>query len=204
MRAFNEVNDKSIKERQKRLEMPFKSFCVLLPVLTEDTQKQLARLVAPKKCAGIDCPKDLQLVTYGMLCKLQQLGNGKDYVSTAMQILHTLLGIESAQAMKAPAKEVIGVVSMVAREMRRIGDLFNSIKKENTSEELQAGVDGLDFGTFGIADWYAKRMGITDHEDAYNTPWQRIYECMRIDHEQSEYEQRLRKIYENKNRRAKK
>lgn len=203
MRAFNEVNDKSIKERQKRLEMPFKSFCVLLPVLTEDTQKQLARLVAPKKCAGVDCPKDLQLVTYGMLCELQQLGNGKDYVSTALAVCRVLLGADERKLMKAPAREVVGVVSMVAREMVRISNLFNSIKKENTSEELQAGVDGLDFGTFGIADWYAKRMGITDHQEAYDTPWQRIFQCMKIDHEQGEYEQRLRKIYENKNRRTK-
>ena len=83
---------------------------------------------------------------------------------------------------------------MVKDEMERIGKLFQSLQGEKTSEEIRAGVNNLDFGVFGVVDWYAKRMGIIDHEEVFNTPWQRIFQCMRIDHENNEFERRYRDI----------
>lgn len=200
MSAFSKQIDKRHKAEVARLSMPFKSFLVLLPVISTNTQKKLKKLMPPKTIAKVEVPRDLQQVTYATLCRLQRLGDGKDYAKVVCEICEVVCGINEAQVMKATAGEVLGVVAMVQREMVRIADLFRSLKAEHTSEEIQAGVETLNFGTFGIVDWYCKRMGITDHEDGYNTKWQRIYECMRIDHEQSLYEARLRKVYDNKSK----
>jgi hypothetical protein len=85
---------------------------------------------------------------------------------------------------------------MVQTEMERIGKLFQSLGVEHSSDEVAAGIDKLEFGTFGIVDWYAKRMGIIDHEEVFNTPWARIFQCMKIDHENNEFEKRYRQILE--------
>lgn len=200
MNAFNEANEKRKKQAVARLTMPFKEFLVLLPVLSDNTQRKLKKLLPPKKLAGAVVPKDLQQVTYATLCRLQRLGNSTDYVQAVCEICNVVCDVEAVQVMKAAAGDVLGVVAMVQREMVRIAELFDALKTEHTAEELQAGVDTMNFGTFGVVDWYCRRMGITDHEQGYNTKWQRIYECLRIDHEQGQYEQRLRKVYENKHK----
>ena len=84
--------------------------------------------------------------------------------------------------------------------MERIGKLFKSLESDKTSEEIRAGIEKLDFGAFGLVDWYAKRMGIVDHEEVFATPWQRIYQCLKIDHENAEFEKRYRNIINRQNK----
>ena len=67
-----------------------------------------------------------------------------------------------------------------------------------TPEERRAGVDKLSFGLFGLVDYYATRMGITDHEQVESVPWVRVYKCLDMDAEKIRYERRLREIYQNK------
>ena len=64
-----------------------------------------------------------------------------------------------------------------------------------SSEEVAAGVHDLDFGSFGVLDWYAKRMGIANQNDVRDIAWVRIYQCMKNDHEQQLYERRLQEQY---------
>jgi hypothetical protein len=89
---------------------------------------------------------------------------------------------------------------MIQSEMERIGKLFQALNTDKTSDEINAGIDRLNFGAFGLVDWYAQRMGIVDHEEVFNTPWARIYQCAKIDHEQGEFEKRYRKIIEQRNK----
>lgn len=201
MRDFKSIHDKHVASRAKRLQKPLKSFLVLLPALTTETQERLKKLPAPSSLCGVDCPKNLQQVTYGVLCKLQQAAKASNFADVITSICDTLLDVEAVDVMNAPADKVLGVVFMVSREMERIAKLFNSVHREPSVEEQQAGVDDLNFGVFGTADWYARRMGITDHEEVFKTPWQRIYQCLKMDAEQAAYEERLRKVYENKNKR---
>jgi len=95
---------------------------------------------------------------------------------------------------------VLGIVNMVEREMERIGRLFQSLQGGTSGDEVAAGIDRLDFGAFGIVDWYARRMGIVDHEEVFALPWQRIFQCMKIDHENNEFEKRYRKIIEQRSK----
>jgi hypothetical protein len=57
-----------------------------------------------------------------------------------------------------------------------------------------AGIEKLNFGMFGLADWYARRMGISDHDEAFNTPWLRIWQCRKNDIEEAEYRDNLQRI----------
>ncbi len=180
--------------RHDRLRLPFAHFVLLMPYMTEETIKRLILIDPPAKFGKAAIPDTLQMVTFGTLTKLQQAAQSRDYLKTCCELVSILTGYSAERVASRPAIDVLGIVNMVQREMERIGKLFQSLNSGNTAEEQMAGADKLNFGAFGIVDWYARRMGIIDHEDVFNTPWARIYQCMKIDHEQGEFEKRYRQI----------
>ena len=188
------------KMRRERLFMPFVHFVMLMPYMTSDTIKSLVLIPPPKKFYKRDIPDSLQLVTFGMLTQLQNAPKDNDYLRTCCALVSTLTGVDERIVASRRAYDVLGIVNMIQSEMERIGKLFQSLQTDHTSDEQAAGIDRLEFGTFGIVDWYAKRMGIIDHEEVFNTPWARIFQCMKIDHEQGEFEKRYRKILENRSK----
>lgn len=188
------------KMRRERLFMPFVHFVMLMPYMTSDTIKSLVLIPPPKKFYKRDVPDSLQMVTFGMLTQLQNAPKDNDYLRTCCALVSTLTGVDERIVASRRAYDVLGIVNMIQSEMERIGKLFQSLQTDHTSDEQAAGIERLEFGTFGIVDWYAKRMGIIDHEEVFNTPWARIFQCMKIDHEQGEFEKRYRKILENRSK----
>ena len=188
------------KMRRERLFMPFIKFVMLMPYMTADTIKSLVLIPPPHKFCKRDVPDTLQMVTFGTLTQLQQAADSNDYLKTCCKLVSVLTGVDERVVASRRAYDVLGIVNMIQSEMERIGKLFQSLQTGKSSEELMAGIDKLDFGAFGIVDWYAKRMGIIDHEEVFATPWARIYQCMKIDHEQGEFEKRYRKIIENRSK----
>ena len=158
--------------------MPFVQFVALMPYMTAESIKSLVLIPPPRKF----CKRDV-------------------YLKTCCALASTLTGIPADRVASRPAIEVLGIVNMVQGEMSRIGKLFQALNTDKTSEEMSAGIERLNFGAFGIVDWYAQRMGIVDHEEVFNTPWARIYQCMKIDHENNEFEKRYRKIIEQRSKR---
>lgn len=187
-------HERAQQMRHDRLRLPFAHFVLLMPYMTEETIKRLVLIDPPAKFGKVDIPDTLQMVTFGTLTKLQQAAQSRDYLKTCCELVSILTGYSAERVASRPAIDVLGIVNMVQREMERIGKLFQSLNSGNTAEEQMAGADKLNFGAFGIVDWYARRMGIIDHEDVFNTPWARIYQCMKIDHEQGEFEKRYRQI----------
>ena len=188
------------KMRRERLLMPFVKFVMLMPYMTADTIKSLVLIPPPKKFNKRDVPDTLQMVTFGMLTQLQQAADSNDYLKTCCKLVSVLTGVDERVVASRRAYDVLGIVNMIKAEMERIGKLFQSLQGDHTSDEVAAGIERLEFGAFGIVDWYAQRMGIIDHEEVFNTPWARIYQCMKIDHEQGEFEKRYRKIIENRSK----
>ena len=131
------------------------------------------------------CPEDLNGLTIG-------------------QLIEIVLGMDKPQADKCRATEVAAFLSWVGRQVKRINRLFESVQAKPTAKEKQAGVEKLQFGLFGILDWYAKRMGITNHDDVLTVPWLRIYKCMDMDNKVERYQRRLNEISLNEARRKKK
>ena len=188
------------KMRQERLNLPFAHFVMLMPYMTEQTVKSLVLIPPPKKFCKRDVPQDLQLATFGMLTQLQNSPKDNDYLKSCCALVSTLTGVDEKIVASRRAYDVLGIVNMVQSEMERIGKLFQSLQTDKSSDEVAAGIEKLEFGTFGIVDWYAQRMGIIDHEEVFNTPWARIFQCMKIDHENNEFEKRYRKIIENRSK----
>lgn len=193
-------HDRIDKMRRDRLMLPFAHFVMLMPYMTEESIKSLVLIPPPKKFNKRDVPQDLQMATFGMLTQLQRAAKDNDYLGTCCRLVSVLTGVDEKVVASRRAYDVLGIVNMVKDEMERIGKLFQALQTDKTSDEVAAGIDKLEFGTFGLVDWYAKRMGIIDHEEVFNTPWARIYQCMRIDHEQGEFEKRYRKIIENRSK----
>ena len=136
-------------------------------------------------------------MSYGTLDDLRSATAAEDPISECVRIL---LGISSVDLMDADVNDVFGFLSFVKEELKRINKLFGDIKQTYSKEEEAAGVRDLDFGSFGVLDWYARRMGITNQNDVRDVAWVRIYQCMKNDNMQSEFERRLHKQYMNNNK----
>ena len=188
------------KTRRERLYLPFAHFVALMPYMTSDTIKSLVLIPPPKKFCKKDVPDTLQMVTFGMLTQLQQAADSNDYLKTCCKLVSVLTGVDEKVVASRRAYDVLGIVNMIQAEMERIGKLFQSLQGDHSSDEVAAGIGRLEFGAFGIVDWYAQRMGIIDHEEVFATPWARIYQCMKVYHEQGEFEKRYRKIIENRSK----
>lgn len=195
-RSHNRID----KMRRERLNLPFAHFVALMPYMTAETIKSLVLISPPKKLCNKPVPDTLQMVTFGMLTRLQQAPTDNDYLKTCCKLVSVLLGVDEKVVASRRAFDVLGCVNMIQGEMERIGKLFQALNTDKTSDEINAGIDRLNFGAFGLVDWYAQRMGIVDHEEVFNTPWARIYQCAKIDHEQGEFEKRYRKIIEQRNK----
>ena len=136
------------------------------------------------------CPEDLNDLTIGQLIELGQTdGAEADY-----RIAEIVLGYDRETTDKCRAVEVVPFISWVGTEVKKINRLFESISHKPTAKERQAGVEALQFGLFGMLDWFAKRMGITNHDEVLSVPWLRIYKCMDMDNKTQQYEKRLNEI----------
>ena len=146
-----------------------------------------------------ECPQNLNTLTIGQLIEMTgDRGADCDY-----RIVKTVLDYDKAETDACRAVEVVAFLSWVSREVKKISGLFEKIHSKPTAKERQAGVEKLNFGLFGMLDWFAKRMGITNHDDVLTVPWIRIYKCMDMDNQVNQYERRLNDISMQEARRKK-
>lgn len=167
------------------------------PFLEDDQINALKDVACPARIGGKEAPQDLNDLTLGQLIQLESTAAEKGVFAAIAEVL---LGKSAEWAAKAPALEMLGLRNMVVREQDRIAGLFASLTRDHTAAEVMAGVEKLNFGMFGLADWYARRMGISDHDEAFDTPWIRIWQCRKNDIEESDYRERLQRIQTNLNK----
>ena len=140
-------------------------------------------------------PPDLDYLTFGELGKIQSIKTVEDMLFVPIKII---LDIDKEKVLNCKAFDVIRFMLFVKKELERIGKLFSEIKYKPSAEEIQAGINQIDNGIFGIMDWYARRMGIINHEYIENISWLIIYKCMAIDNTNAKFEKKLREIYSKK------
>ena len=145
--------------------MTLQEFLVLDGIVrnTTEVQEQIKNLPKPYSVGGVKTPDSLNDITIGELMELQSAENERELILKCCTIL---LSLTERNALKSQANDVLGFSVWVSKELERIAKLFQSTTIPPTPEEKQAGVDSLNFGMFGILDYYALRMGITDHEEA--------------------------------------
>ena len=167
---------------------------MLESILTEESQQVLLNLPKPSKAFGIDTPTDLNGITLGKLFDLQTAVESENMQTIVTESARLLLGVAPLKVLRSRADHAIGFALWVMRELERIGKMWKAITPPSSPEAVQAGVDRLDFGKFGMVDWYAQRMGISDHDVVLQLPWVRVFECMRMDNERNAFQERYREI----------
>lgn len=176
--------------------MTVKEFFILSDVAdTLSIRDQIERLPKPSTVGKVHTPVTLNDLSIGELIKLQSISDARGFVFAPCQIL---LNIPEDEVYKEEASQVLGFSVWVAKEVERINKLFASTNVPLTSEEKQAGAERLNFGAFGLLDYFALRMGIEDHEDVERIPWVRIYKCLDIDSKRTIYQRKLREILSKK------
>ncbi len=189
-------NSKKRRTRTQR-RYTYGEFLVLFPCCRKTHQDELLAVLDKAKCpdslSGKEVPKDLFSISYG---KLDELRNAAEAEDPAVECLNILLGIKPVEAYRLNVFDVFGFMHFCREQIDKINKIFASLKVQYSSEELAAGVKDLDFGSFGVLDWYARRMGITNQNEVRDVAWVRIYNCMKNDTEQNNYERRLRKQYQ--------
>lgn len=175
--------------------MTVKEFLILIDVASNSAEllSALKALPKPSFVEGTPVPDSLNDLTIGQLMELQSITDALDCLFVPCRVL---LGFSHDKVKSSNAENVLALSAWVAREVERITKLFESTSIEPTQEEKRAGVDRLSFGLFGLIDYYAIRMGITDHEQVEVVPWVRVYKCLDMDAEKLRYERRLRVIYQ--------
>ena len=166
----------------------------------EGLRKQIEELPKPEFIGSKRTPSDLNDITMGQLIMLQSMGDSKDVALIPCKIL---LNMKEESILNAKAETILGFSMWVITEVERINKLFSSTSVKPTKEEKEAGFDKLSFGTFGLIDHFARRMGIPNHEEVEYVPWIRIYKCMDIDSKSAEAQRRLQNVYYRDNKIAK-
>lgn len=155
----------------------------------------LKRSGKPEKVGKHATNVDMNAITYGELVTLQTMSNDSELMTTPCKLL---LGMSEDEIFASPFSEVLSFSFWVATEVERINKLFAKTHVPPTSEELQAGCDKMNFGAFGIIDWFARRMGISNHEEVERVPWARIYKCLEMQQAETIYQRKLQKLYTQK------
>lgn len=191
------------KSRKKAGLTTYGEFLVLLPLCHKEHQEelldQLKQAECPRFVHGKEVPANLNTITYGQLDDFSRIDH--DNEDPAVKVFSILFGLTPAEVYSLDVFDVLGVVKFVRTELERINGLFASIERTHSPEEIAAGIEDLNFGTFGVIDWYAKRMSITNQDEVYDVAWVRIFTCMKNDNDKAEYEQRLHKQYLEKSKR---
>ena len=177
--------------------MRFREWLALALMSEQVKDLGLEDMSRPEEVGGVMTPETLDEMTIGQMLKLSGLTDARDMF---YQVCKVLLGLEEAQTDNARAVDVVRFVGWVLGRVKEINRLFEKTKGNPTPEQISAGVMRLNFGVFGMIDWYAQRMGITDHEAVMDVPWVRIYKCLDMDNQTNEYQKRLAKIYDERYR----
>ncbi|MFR9166361.1 MAG: hypothetical protein ACLVKO_09180 [Dysgonomonas sp.] len=114
-----------------------------------------------------------------------------DLIFVPFEVVH---GLPKEKVLKMSAFDCLAFALYSKDELERITKLFKAIEYKPTSEEQQAGINTISHGFFGTIDWYARRMGITDHDEVVELNWMRIYQCLKIDFDNNKFEKNYRKV----------
>lgn len=200
------VRNYTSKPKKSLYAQTFGEFLFWLPYLTDDCRenalKSLNDAQKPSYLFGRPVDDNFNMIKFGQYANFCNSLQTKDEIAMMRDIIKVIYPYKSDRDIdKENVFDIFGWCKFAAQEIDKINKIFSSVHIEYTSQEKAAGIDELQFGVFGICDWYAKRMGITDQSLVYNETWVRIFQCMKNDTAEAEYNRRLQKVYENEAKR---
>ena len=171
---------------------------IVVATFSKDIERlELEKCTRPLMVGKIPTPENLDDMTIGQMVQMSECKTGAQLF---YKVCKVLLGMGARQVDDCSAVEVVRFVGWVLGKVKMINELFDKAKSKPSDEEVRAGINKLKFGIFGLIDWYALRMGITDHEDVTNVPWGRVYKCLDMDTRTNDFRKKLQKVYEDEHR----
>lgn len=162
------------------------------------TSYKLEEYSRPEFVGAYEVPDNLNELTIGQIISLSGINDSKE---PFYRICDIILGMNKQEVDEARAIDVVRFVGWVYAEVKKINKLFESTSIKPTQSEVKAGIKQLNFGLFGMLDWYAKRMGYTNHDDVLNVGWMRIYKCLDMDAKTTLFQRKMQENLENDYRR---
>ena len=162
------------------------------------TGYKLEKYGRPAFVAGKETPENLNGLTMGQLIELSTMEDSNDSFYSVCKIV---MGLSREQVDEARAVDVVRLVGWVTAEVEKINKLFKGSQAKPTKEEEQAGIMLLQFGLFGMVDWYARRMGIQDHDQVMAVPWLRVWKCLDMDNKTNQFNRKLQEVINDEYRR---
>lgn len=120
-----------------------------------------------------------------------------DMIFVPLEVVHDL---KQKDVLQLSAFDCLRFALHSKDELERITNLFKTIEYKPTADEVKAGINTISHGFFGTVDWYARRMGITNHDEVVELKWTRIYQCLNIDYHNNKFERNYRKVIEQNNK----
>lgn len=193
--------DTGMKKKKDAEEISFGDFVRLMPYMEQDNLEVnlilLNEAEKPQFILDKEVPDNLNMIDFGCYSDLCDALGEEDHIKAMQKMCEVLYPDHKQKDFdEVSVFDIWGFCNWVATEVDRINKIFSSVNIEYTEQEKKAGIDKLQFGTFGILDWYARRMGITDQNQVNKEKWVRIYQCMKNDAEETAYSRRLQKVYE--------
>lgn len=180
--------------RKKQKQCTTAHFLSVMDCLTAEAIESLKTAERPDTMDGKPLKADINGLMYGELIELMNIKTVTEEFVKPMQVVE---GLDEKAVLKADISVTAGYRNWIVKELDRVQKLFEELGKNirYTSQEIQAGVEGLSFGAFGAVDSYARRMGIVNHDYVLEcVPWIVIYQCMKMDNETVAYQRRLQEI----------
>lgn len=171
---------------------------IAVALFSNDIERlELEKCTRPLKVGSVSTPANLDDMTLGQMV---QMSDCKEGAHLFYNVCKVLLHMEAYQVDNCLAVEVVRFVGWVLGRVKIINGLFDKAKSKPSDEEIRAGINQLKLGIFGLIDWYALRMGITDHEEVTKVPWGRVYKCLDMDTRTNDFKKKLQKVYEDEHR----
>ena len=191
MKLIQKLRERRRKRRLARLKsvpMTFGEYCLLYDCnAIKNHEEMVEKSPKPTTLCGRYMPKDLDNMTMGTLVKVM---NDRDDI----KMLNAIYNVSQSELQTEWAQNVIGAVRWTAEQLERITELFKSLERDYTTEEILAGLDKRKGDIFATIDWYAKRMNITDHDRVLKTPWIIIWKCAMLDKTAREDQEAINEI----------
>lgn len=172
--------------------LTYGEYCMLYAINAIANHRELTeKMPRPRRLAGRWMPEDLNGMSMGTLVEVLEQ-------KEELKLLSVVYGISTSELEAERAENVIGAIRWTVKQLESITGLFSMLEREYTAEELAAGIETMKGDIFSTIDWYARRMGITDHDEVLKVSWIKIWRCAKDDRDAAEYSRRLQSIMNNK------
>ncbi len=171
-RLIQKLKERRRKKRLRRLKsipMTYGQYCLLYSVgATTNHDYIVEHSEKPKRLCGRYLPEDLSNLRMG---KFIELMNCKDEI----KLLTTVYNVTESELQSEWAQNVVGAIKWTIGQLESITGLFSQLEDDIATEKRG--------NVFSTIDWYALRMGITNHDEVLKVPCITIWRCALEDQE---------------------